>query len=554
MANESLVISISADQKAALAGLKQLNDQLLQLEKALKKTSDTASIIKLQDQIRDLKSEMSSLNEVAQGKLVKGTNQAANALTNLGRVAQDAPYGFIGIQNNLNPLLESFQRLKAETGGTGTALKALGAGLMGPAGLGIALSVGSALLVTFGDKLFKSGKAAEKSAQEVSDYAKAVKETNKAVGDELVTARLLVDAAKDTSLSMTTRVKAIKELRSEYPDLLAKYTDENILMGQAKGLYGEIANGIMKVAKAKAIAAKVSELETQRLDAEFNKLKINAVTAKEIASAKPTRQIALGGGGFAQGTGQGLVSTTLEEQNKIILRKNKALSVQDNILKNISATQEFLLKQADKTAMVQALTTKEVVKQAAATKFKATPLDNYLATANVVNKSGFKPVDTSLVSIPYTGNTGVKSLENLTLGNSLLMQREQLILANYNADVLFNQQQAMANELTTIGTSLFTSMGNALLYGQDMGEALTNTLKKIVMDLTAAIAKALIFNALMAAFTGGGSVVGSGVLGGIGASVANSQGGGSGFFGFLSGNNILMGQNRTRTSMGLRRG
>jgi hypothetical protein len=138
------------------------------------------------------------------------------------------------------------------------------------------------------------------------------------------------------------------------------------------------------------------------------------------------------------------------------------------------------------------------------------------------------------------------------------MQREQLILANYNADVLFNQQQAMANELATIGTSLFTSMGNALLYGQDMGEALTNTLKKIVMDLTAAIAKALIFNALMAAFSGGTSVVGSGTLGSIGASVANSQGGGGGLFGslfgFLSGNNILMGQNRTRTSMGLKRG
>jgi hypothetical protein len=551
MANESLVISISADQKAALAGLKQLNDQLLQLEKALKKTSDTASIIKLQDQIRDLKSEMSSLNEVAQGKLVKGTNQAANALTNLGRVAQDAPYGFIGIQNNLNPLLESFQRLKAETGGTGTALKALGAGLMGPAGLGIALSVGSALLVTFGDKLFKSGKAAEKSAQEVSDYAKAVKETNKAVGDELVTARLLVDAAKDTSLSMTTRVKAIKELRSEYPDLLAKYTDENILMGQAKGLYGEIANGIMKVAKAKAIAAKVSELETQRLDAEFNKLKINAVTSKEAESAKaaPIRS---------------QLSSRKEQviQDRLLAierRRLEALAKEDNLLKNISATQEFLLKQGDKKAMVQALTTKELVKQAAIA--KATPLDNYLATANVVDKSGFKPVDTSLVSIPYTGNTGVKSLENLTLGNSLLMQREQLILANYNADVLFNEQQAMANELATAGTSLFTSMGNALLYGQDMGEALTNTLKKIVLDLTAAIAKALIFKALMAAFTGGGSVVAGAfggaagsALGGIGASVANSQGGGSGFFGFLSGNNILMGQNRTRTSMGLRRG
>ena len=47
---------------------------------------------------------------------------------------QDAPFGFIGIQNNLNPLLESFQRLKAETGSTGGAFKALSKSLLGPAG------------------------------------------------------------------------------------------------------------------------------------------------------------------------------------------------------------------------------------------------------------------------------------------------------------------------------------------------------------------------------------------------------------------------------------
>jgi hypothetical protein len=62
---------------------------------------------------------------VASGKLggsVAGINQASNALMNLGRIAQDAPFGFIGIQNNINPLLESFQRLKAETGSTSAAL------------------------------------------------------------------------------------------------------------------------------------------------------------------------------------------------------------------------------------------------------------------------------------------------------------------------------------------------------------------------------------------------------------------------------------------------
>ena len=104
-------------------------------------------------------------------KLKPGSDQATNSLINLSRVAQDAPYGFIGIANNLNPLLESFQRLKASTGSTGSALTALKGALIGPAGLGLALGVVSSLVVSFGDKLF-GAKAGMNSYQKVVSEAK----------------------------------------------------------------------------------------------------------------------------------------------------------------------------------------------------------------------------------------------------------------------------------------------------------------------------------------------------------------------------------------------
>ena len=100
-------------------------------------------------------------------KIKPGSDQATNSLINLSRVAQDAPYGFIGIANNLNPLLESFQRLKASTGSTGSALTALKGALLGPAGLGLALGVVSSLLISFGDNLFSS-KAS------MNEYQKAI--------------------------------------------------------------------------------------------------------------------------------------------------------------------------------------------------------------------------------------------------------------------------------------------------------------------------------------------------------------------------------------------
>ena len=86
-------------------------------------------------------------------KLSQTSGAATQSMINLSRVVQDAPYGFIGIANNLNPLLESFQRLKVESGSTGGAFKALGAALSGPAGLGLAVGIASSLLVKFGDSV-----------------------------------------------------------------------------------------------------------------------------------------------------------------------------------------------------------------------------------------------------------------------------------------------------------------------------------------------------------------------------------------------------------------
>lgn len=92
-------------------------------------------------------------------KLSSTTSAATQTSINFGRVIQDAPFGFLGIANNLNPLLESFQRLKAQTGSTGGALKALGKDLTGVGGLGLALSVVSTALIVFGDTLFGTAKS-----------------------------------------------------------------------------------------------------------------------------------------------------------------------------------------------------------------------------------------------------------------------------------------------------------------------------------------------------------------------------------------------------------
>jgi hypothetical protein len=71
--------------------------------------------------------------------------------------------------------LESFQRLQAETGSTGSAFKSLLSSLSGPAGLGLAVGVASSLLVTFGDELFKSSDKTKQLDQSILDLQRDIK-------------------------------------------------------------------------------------------------------------------------------------------------------------------------------------------------------------------------------------------------------------------------------------------------------------------------------------------------------------------------------------------
>jgi len=145
-------INIGANTEDLSAELQKAENLLNKLQAKLKKSTDVGEIQKLNAKISSVEGSIGTLSSRING-VAKPTNDATNALSNLSRVAQDAPYGFIGIANNLNPLLESFQRLQTRSGSATEALKSMAAGLVGPAGIGLALGVVSSLAVTFSDEI-----------------------------------------------------------------------------------------------------------------------------------------------------------------------------------------------------------------------------------------------------------------------------------------------------------------------------------------------------------------------------------------------------------------
>jgi hypothetical protein len=152
--NPQLEINIGADLTQLQSSIIAAENELRGFQSEIKKTTDTTKIAELSKSIENTQKRIAGMRQ-EMGKTAPASNQAVNALGNVSRVAQDASYGFMGIANNLNPLFESFQRLQKESGGTGNALKQMGAALTGPAGIGLAIGVVSSLIVSFGDDIAK---------------------------------------------------------------------------------------------------------------------------------------------------------------------------------------------------------------------------------------------------------------------------------------------------------------------------------------------------------------------------------------------------------------
>jgi hypothetical protein len=103
--------------------------------------------------------------------LNSNTKEANIAFANFGRIIQDAPFGILGISNNIDPLLNSFAQLKNSTGGATNALKAMLGVMRGP--LGLIFLLGSVLpsaAVVFERSMQRKKKATREAKDEMADY------------------------------------------------------------------------------------------------------------------------------------------------------------------------------------------------------------------------------------------------------------------------------------------------------------------------------------------------------------------------------------------------
>lgn len=305
MAEEALKITITADNKQALAAIQKTVDSLEGVEIASVK---------------------------AGGKVVK----MGKDFTGLSRVIQDLPYGFNAIANNLTNILPA----------------------AGALGLGISALVAGLQFAQLGFGAWTRGLGESKKATE--DAAKANEDYRSSLAKEKTQLDLLFRSATNANIPMAARLDAVKQLRENYGAYLTDFSNEEILAGKATSAYEKLSAAIIKAAKARAAQEKIQKKQSEILDLEAKKTEALRLSEEQRSKVKESKTLSLGdipGAQYSQAT-VSMADQFLMIQNEL----NSSLKTNDQLINKLKTEIEDLGKTYDENT-VKLTTNKEEVKK-----------------------------------------------------------------------------------------------------------------------------------------------------------------------------------------------
>lgn len=522
MAGGKLSVEIGADITDFEKKIKEVEFDIKELSKVkldrLKVGLDTTEI---NSQIKDAKASLNSLKTA-----VKDTGQtfasatpkvanAGNTLTQFSRIAQDAPYGIIGIGNNITATAESFSYLKAQTGSTGGALKALASSITGTGGilLGVSLlTTGLTLLaqsgLTIGDIIDKiTGNFDEFGAS----LKKAREEGASMASKEIESLRGLVAVAQNDNISKQQRLIAVDKLQKQFPAYYGNLSDEKIMYGDLTKETKEATKALIARAVAEKLSEKAADVFAERLKANGRYLE----SVKELEKfdediAKKRERVAKKQEGLfgltediirKQEAGRASIVQNINDERNNIISLTKAYEKYTNVIDKLNETSAPLTVEPPKEK-------KEKPKKSKV-EFEPTFIAPFVSTISGLGDTmgGFE----DRTRKAFENATGIVKSE---LSKMDLATQE--FIANFNN--LLNQ--SIATGLGDLGTSI----GEALATGTDVLKAVGNSLLNTFASFLSSLGDQIIALGLAAVLAG--TVLKTvGTISGIGAGLAAIAGG-----------------------------
>ena len=292
--NQRILNKNALDQAKAVSSLVGAYDKLsIAHQKAFKNAQNIGAqygitsdkFLKASEKANKLDAELKTLDATLGkhnrnvGNYASGFNGLGNSINQITRELPaftfSAQTGFLALSNNIpiltdeiGKLVQKNKDLKASGQETTSVFKQiLGSVFSLQTVMGIAI-LGFTL---FGDKIVDFITGAEKSKKVLEAEKKAIEDRSKAMdearttlanyqGDEISRSKILLETAKNLSLSYKEREKAVKELQERYPEYLGGLSKEKILAGETAD-----AEELLNTALVKRGVALAAQQEIQKV-------------------------------------------------------------------------------------------------------------------------------------------------------------------------------------------------------------------------------------------------------------------------------------------------
>jgi DNA repair exonuclease SbcCD ATPase subunit len=284
---ESFESSANADQLAKFnAELEQTNQELARISASGKTFANTG---------------VQSFN-----KFRVSAGAANSSVLAFSRIIQDAPFGIIGVANNIQQLTEQLGALKTTSGGTGAALRSFFTSLVSPANIAIlAVSAVTAAWSAYSLGLFGAKKETEEANDSLEKYIQTLNGVEKATLDstisidqEIFKFDSLVSVLNDANSSYRQKKNAVDQIQSGYGEYLGNLTNEEILVNGLGKAYQNVIDALIAKqaleANAKEINANLkqtAELEKKRNSEELRYIELQVKRSKAEAQKERTQEL-----------------------------------------------------------------------------------------------------------------------------------------------------------------------------------------------------------------------------------------------------------------------
>lgn len=321
--------------------------------------------------VNNLSQAQRKLTGTTQG-LTTGIRGANTVGIEFSRIIQDAPYGVIGVGNNITQLTQNFANLRAQTGSTSQALGIAFRSMFSGANLLVlGVSAATTAFTLYNMWARKNKKETEELDASIRKYIESLDAVTQAqlgaanaADKDLIKMQSLRTAIEDVNVPMQARINGVKELRREFPEYFKGISDETILNGQAAESYDQLTKFIIASAQARKYADQLADTSFNRRGLEQSITENMAIGRAANAEQKRLQAII-----DAETTIEGKRARQIQYLDKIRGLKQQQVEAAKEVreaeqqLIGIVSTEQDLIEQINKSTVDLLFNKKEVTKE-----------------------------------------------------------------------------------------------------------------------------------------------------------------------------------------------